>query len=432
MMEESHAGKGHDNTVLVGSVDNIVIAYAAAVLGDILNAALACTLNIVAKGEESIGANGDTAHSCYPFLFLFTGEDFRLNLEGLLPNALGENIFIFFGNIDVDGVVAVCAADAVHKLETKHLGMLTEHPVVGLAACKTGAVDAALLTCTDADGLAILDVADRVGLGVLQGDEAQKQVVLSFEGKLLVLGYDISEKLLIYLEAVISLLESDAVYMTALNGIGLIIGIDLYDVVSALFLTAEDLESFVGVSRGDNAVGYLLKQIAGGGFVAGVAESGPVSIRAETVSSAGLDICTGDGTGIAAVGKIDLLFYFGKRSSESGSGGGDVLERCRGGKSGCLLQSLDQLPGVKGVHEVDIAGFAVENGQRKLFAVIHENLRGLLIGVAAVFKFKFLHCSGLLMFVDYYGVGFAAAKVNGADKEGDLVVSVEGGPYIVG
>ena len=47
--------------------------------------------------------------------------------------------------------------------------MLAQIPDVRLVAGQAGAVDAGLLAGAHADGLAVLGVADRVGLGVFQG-----------------------------------------------------------------------------------------------------------------------------------------------------------------------------------------------------------------------------------------------------------------------
>ena len=68
-----------------------------------------------------------------------------------------------------------------------------------------------------------------------------------------------------------------------------------------------------------------------------------------------------------------------------------MLEARRGGKARRLLQLAHELPRAEGVEQVDVAGFAVENRKGKGCAVFHENARGLLVGVAAVFEFQLVH-----------------------------------------
>ena len=72
-----------------------------------------------------------------------------------------------------------------------------------------------------------------------------------------------------------------------------------------------------------------------------------------------------------------------------------MLEGRHGDHARGLLQLLHKLPGVEGVQEIDIAGAAVQNGDGQLGAVRHVDLRGLLVGVAAVFQFKFFHVHSL-------------------------------------
>ena len=85
-----------------------------------------------------------------------------------------------------------------------------------------------------------------------------------------------------------------------------------------------------------------------------------------------------------------MALHVGEGQTQGGTGGGDVLEGGGGRQAGGLLQGLDQLPGVEGIHEVDVAGLAVEHLQGQL-ALLHEDAGGLLVGVTAVFQFQFGH-----------------------------------------
>jgi len=54
-----------------------------------------------------------------------------------------------------------------------------------------------------------------------------------------------------------SLLKGDAEYLLALQGLRLIIRIDLDDIVVTVFLGLKDFQGFRLISRGDNAVRHL-------------------------------------------------------------------------------------------------------------------------------------------------------------------------------
>ena len=60
--------------------------------------------------------------------------------------------------------------------------------------------------------------------------------MLGLLGQLLVLGDDVLEHLLIDVQAVVALLEGDAVDVPALDGGGLVAGVDLHHIVAALAL----------------------------------------------------------------------------------------------------------------------------------------------------------------------------------------------------
>ena len=55
-MEQADAGKAHGNVVFVTGFNDIVITDGTTGLGNIFHATSVGTLNVVAEGEESIGA----------------------------------------------------------------------------------------------------------------------------------------------------------------------------------------------------------------------------------------------------------------------------------------------------------------------------------------------------------------------------------------
>ena len=129
---------------VVAGVDDLLVPDGAAGLGDVLHPALPGPLHVVPKGEEGVAAKGDAGHSRNPLPLHLRRENRRADGKGPLPAAaLGEGGGI--GDIQVDGVVPVGAADIGHKGQLQHLGMLPQPPDVRLVPRQAGAVDAALL-----------------------------------------------------------------------------------------------------------------------------------------------------------------------------------------------------------------------------------------------------------------------------------------------
>ena len=354
-------------------------------------------LHVVAEGEEGVGAQGHASLGGDPGGLLLAGEDLGPLGEPLLPLALGQHVVVLVGDVDVDRVVAVGATDAVGELEPEHLGVLAQVPGVGLVACEARAVDAALLAGAHADGLAVLHVADGVGLRVLERDQAHDHVDLGVVGDVLVLGHDVGQQVAVDPEEVVPLLEGDAEDVLGLLGAADVVGVDLDDVVGALLLLGEDLERLGRVAGGDDAVGDLVLDVAGGARVAGLGEGRPVAVGAHAVGAAGADVGAGDRRELALViHEVDLLVRLGERPAHGGAGGRDMLERGRRRHAGRLLELAHELPGVEGVEEVDVAGTALQHLDREVGAVPHEDARGLLVGVHAVLELELVHVGSFL------------------------------------
>ena len=316
-MEQAHAGEGHDDAVLVGGVDDVVVADGAARLGDVLHAGLAGAFHVVAEGEEGVAAAGHAALRGDPGFLFLSRQHLGANLEDLLPLAVAQDIVVLVGGVNVNGVVAVGAADAVDKLQAQYLRVLAQVPVVGLLSGKTGAVDAALLSGADADGLPVLDVADGVGLGILEGNEGDDHVDLRLLRQIFVLGHEVFKQALVYAEVVMSLLEGDAEDILALLSGGDVIRVDLHDIVAALFLGLEDFKRLVGIGGGDDAVGDLVLEVGRGRGIAGVAEGRPVAVGAESVGAAGADVGAGDGRELGLlIDEVDDIAWAGDFEGE--------------------------------------------------------------------------------------------------------------------
>ena len=220
MVEQTYARKGHGNAVPVAGHDDMVVAYRAASLGDELHATLVGTLNVVAEGEEGIRAQSHLGVLGYPLFLFCQRQHLGLFGEELLPGTVAQHIVVLvLRDVHINGVVAVGTADALLEGQCKHLRMLAQPPDVGLVASQTGAMDAALLSGTNADGLSVLDVAYRVRLGVLQRDKCNNQVALGLGRERLVLGGDILKQgRVVQLAFVASLFEGPANALLGLDG----------------------------------------------------------------------------------------------------------------------------------------------------------------------------------------------------------------------
>ena len=196
-------------------------------------------------------------------------------------------------DINVDGVVAVGATNAVNEREVHNLRVLTQPPDVGLVASQACAVDTALLSCADADSLSVFDIAHRVRLSVLQRNERDDKVALCLVCEHLVLcGNVLKQSWVVELHLVASLLEGHAKHLLVLNGVRTIRGIDLYNVVCALALVFKNLKRLRSKVGGNHAVAHLTFDQRSSSDIAGVAQSHEVAVRAHAVSAA----CAGIGT----------------------------------------------------------------------------------------------------------------------------------------
>ena len=343
------------------------------------------SLDVVAEREERVGPEGNSLHGVEPCALLLACEYRRLYLEELLPLALCKHIHIILTDIKINSVVAVCTSDTIHELKSKDLRGLTQVPVVSLCSGKACAVDSGLLTGADSDSLTAACVCNGVGLGVLQRDERDRQVVLCALGEILGFRRDIREQLVIDNKLVATLLEGDSVDLLALDLRRNVVRVDLDYVVVALLLALEDLEGFRLVSGSDNAVGYLAVDYSRGGNVAYVGQRDEIAVAAHSVSAPCPCVGAGErGELTEVVHPVDLREGVGQGKSDSGTGRGNVLEACCSRVAGRSLKFLDELPAVECVQEVDVAGTSVQYLDGKLRAVLHVDPGRLLVGVAAV------------------------------------------------
>ena len=186
MVEKPYARKGHSDVVLIASGHNMVVANRAASLRNKVYAAFVGTFDVVAEGEKSIATQANAVILGNPLAFLLQRKGFGLGFEELLPRTVCQHVFALVADVKVDGVIAVGTPNVVYKGQIHHLGMLAQPPYIGLIACQTRAMYATLLTCTNADGLPVLNVAHRIALRIFKGDKGNDEVAKGFGCKVFV------------------------------------------------------------------------------------------------------------------------------------------------------------------------------------------------------------------------------------------------------
>ena len=212
---------------------------------------------------------------------------------------------------------------------------MAQLPVVGLLACQTGAVDAALLACTYADGLAIVGVAHAVGLGVLQGDEGNNEVALLLLGHILILGDPVVQHGVgVDHQLVAALLKGDAVYLLMLDGSRLVGRVDGDHVVVALLFAGQDSQCLRLVARSDDAVRDLVLDQLCGGHIADVRQGDPVAEGGHTVCAAGACVGTGQRRKLCLRGNVvHPALHLGQGQTQCCARRGNVLEGSRCGQT---------------------------------------------------------------------------------------------------
>ena len=285
-----------------------------------------------------------------PRLLFFCGQRLGTGLKGVLPNVLADDVLVFVRDVYVNGVVAVGTGDGVNEIEPEHLRMLAQMPDVRFVARKARAVNTRLLPRAHTDGLTVFCIADGVRLRVFERDERNHEVTLGAVGQVFVFRNNVLKRAFVDLQRVAALLKGDAEHVLVLDGRRLVICIDLYNVVIALFLGFEDLQRLGLVAGGDDAVGHFMLNKLRRRHVANVGKRDPVAERGHTVRAAGARISRGEGRKLESiVNPVDFPKRVRKRQTDRRARRADVLERGCCGKAQCGFQLAHQLPAVKSV-----------------------------------------------------------------------------------
>ena len=148
MVEQANAAECHGNAVFVAGVDHLLVANGAAGLHNGSHAAAMGALDVVAKREEGIAAHAHARYMAQILALFGLGKRGGLLGEGFGPHIVTDHILGVIAQIHINGVVAVGLGNVGTERQIQHLVHVAQLPVIGLLACQTGAVDAALLPCT--------------------------------------------------------------------------------------------------------------------------------------------------------------------------------------------------------------------------------------------------------------------------------------------
>lgn len=398
MVEQSNVVLDVDNVKGVGGGKDNLVLDGARGRGNVLDTGAHGAVDIVVKGEEGVRGQSDIAELANPLGTLLGGQRSghlgKLALVELLFGTRGGDLV---GDEKVNGVGLVGALGALGPLEGEHAGVLAQPPVVGLVTGKTGAVDTRLLASAETDNHTVLGVADGVGLCVLESNGGHGQVNEGLLGNVLVLRDNLLERRGVDDGVVALLLQGNAVDLAGLNRVGVVVGVDLQNAVLAALLLLQNLQSLGAVAGGNDTVRDLLGDDLGGGQVDNVGKSNPVAKGRHAVGTTGTGVGISKGRKVLNVAdKVELLLLLRERDTNSGTGGGDVLEGSSSRESQSSRELLDQGPRVEGIKQVNVTGGAREHLEGEL-ALGDKGLGGLLVGVGAVSKGQHGNVLGVLL-----------------------------------
>ena len=102
MVEQPHSGEGHDHVVFVAFGNDQIVTDGTARLGDILHAAGFGPLDVVGKGEESVGTQSHAIDGAQERALVLFGQPLGLLGEVVLPDAVGTDILLISVDVAVN------------------------------------------------------------------------------------------------------------------------------------------------------------------------------------------------------------------------------------------------------------------------------------------------------------------------------------------
>ena len=136
MVEQAHTGKGHDNVVLVALGNHQVIPDRAAGLGNIADTGSIGPLDVIRKGEERVGTQGNTPDGAQEGPLVLLRQALGLAGKVVLPDAVGANVLFIAVDVAIDDIVPIGSAQVLTEGQVQGLGVLAQEPGIRLGACQ--------------------------------------------------------------------------------------------------------------------------------------------------------------------------------------------------------------------------------------------------------------------------------------------------------
>mmetsp|Transcript_68402 Transcript_68402/g.160388 ORF Transcript_68402/g.160388 Transcript_68402/m.160388 type:complete len:462 (+) Transcript_68402:65-1450(+) len=384
-MEEAELSESHSHAIGVAGIDDLLVCHGPAGLSNELHTKPGRMVDRVPEGEESIRGDGDVIQAFEESALLFGRERLRGGIEVLQPlSALGLLHIAF--DVAHPGIHAVLTLDAVLEGQTLHFRVEAQPPSRHLATRQLDAVDAALLACTDADHHAILAVADRVGLGILDGDGSQDEVLLGLVWDGLAGGNNLCEFRSIEDGIVALLHEAHTPDHSILEIAVLEACISLQDDELAALLRLEGLQRLRDEGRSDDTITDLDLQNHCCGHVHLVRDGNEIAKGAHRVSIPGTHVGCCNIRELLVLDLIDQPLLIAQREPDGSTSRADMLEGGGCWQTSCLAKLMNQLPGVDGVQQVDVARRAIQHLEGQLAASHGAKAGRQLMGVAAILQ----------------------------------------------
>ena len=134
MMKQTDTGKCHCYAIFITSLYNMIITYRTSCLR-LCNLHHSCAHVQYCHRMEKTHQNPAQHLSMYqPRTFLLTSQNLRLFSKELLPNTIGQYIFVIITDIDINCIVAVGTSYFLHPRQIQHFRMLAQVPNIGLIA----------------------------------------------------------------------------------------------------------------------------------------------------------------------------------------------------------------------------------------------------------------------------------------------------------
>ena len=108
-MEQPQAAEGHGDAVLVTGINDLLVTDGTAGLHDGGHAGATGTLDVVAKGEEGVGAQAHAGDLAQVFLLFLGGQRGGLLGEGLGPDIVADDILRGIADVNINSVVGMWA-----------------------------------------------------------------------------------------------------------------------------------------------------------------------------------------------------------------------------------------------------------------------------------------------------------------------------------